>query len=99
MGFLERQEAEAYFAQGEKDTLQWLERYKSHGEAAVLVKEDAFHCETLAWVGHRRDGIWMRPDKGDSWWLKTLWVKQVPEGKSQDAGAETEDLSEYNKHQ
>ncbi len=81
MGFLKRQAAEAYFAQEEKDTIERLELWKSYAEAAVLVKEDASHCEALEWW----DGRWARPDKGDSWWLKTLRVKQVPERNSQDA--------------
>ena len=82
MGFLQRQEAEAYFAQEEKDTLARLEPWKSRGVAVVLVKEDAFHCETLEWVGYGRDGTGVRPHKGDSWWLKTLRVQRLPEGKS-----------------
>ena len=68
----------------EKDTLAGLEPWKGEGEAAVLVKEDFFHCEGLVWEDCGWTGRWARPDKADSWWLKTLRVKQMPEGKSQD---------------
>ena len=86
MGFLRRQDAEAYFAKEETDTLARLEPWKSEGETAVLVKEDAFHCEALVWDDCGWTGRWMRPDKGDSWWLKTLQLKQTLEGNSHDAG-------------
>ena len=83
MGFVNRQEAEAYFAQEEKDTLKCVQRWKSHWQAAVLLKEDAFHCDALVWEDNGCTGRWERPDKGDTWWLRTLCVKQVPEGKCQ----------------
>ena len=51
----------------------------------ALVKEDVFHCDLLVWEDNACTGSWQRPDKGDTWWLKTLCVKQLPEGKSQNA--------------
>ena len=85
MGFVKRQEAEEYSAQVEQNTLKRVQQWRSQ-QAAVLLKEDAFHCNLLVWEEDGRSGSWERPDKGDTWCHKTLCVKQVPEGKSQEGG-------------
>lgn len=81
-GFLDRDQAELEFKKQEDQTMMEIEEAKKHREdyAFCVAKQDKWHCDLLECelTGRpysryiNQTGGFTRPDKGDTWWLRSL---------------------------
>ena len=73
--FLDRKQAEHYFQECEEEQWDKIEAWRKNtsGFAFCIVKSDRWHCDVLECelTGRSFDG-WTRPDKGDTWWLRSV---------------------------
>ena len=83
LGFLDRDKAERTFHEMQNKMWDKIEEYRNvngNGWDFCVVKQDQWHCDLLECelTGRpysryiNQTGGWTRPDKGDTWWLRSL---------------------------
>jgi len=78
-GFLHLGQAQRKFLEEKEDCHEKVEEWRNYdpnGYDYCLVKHDKWHCDVLECelTDNYFTRGWSRPDKGDTWWLRTIVI-------------------------